>query len=408
MKISKCRSCRSFNLTNVFSLGKQFYTGIFPSSKTHSIPKGELSMVFCNECSLLQLENSFDMDQMYGSNYGYLSSLNPHMVRHLKLKSQKLKKIVNLKSKDTVIDIGSNDGTFLKNFSSSYNLIGIDPTIKNLKKFYRKDILTLPNFFEAKLIKNNLLLKKKAKLVTSISMFYDLPDPIKFVEDIYEILDTDGIWHLEQSYMPYMIKNISYDTICHEHLEYYSLKSIKYIFDQVGFKIIDLEFNEINGGSFAITVAKKNSRFNEIKKIINWLLNKEEVYNYNSIAKQKEFFKNVKKHKDVFKNLLLNLKDMKKSIIGYGASTKGNVILQYCDIDQNIFDYIIDANIKKHNKFTPGSNIKIIHESKLKNKKIDYMVVLPWHFKSFILEKEKKYINEGGKLIFPLPDIEII
>ena len=368
MKISKCRSCKNSSLTNVFSLGEQYYTGIFPTSKTDKIPKGELSMVFCNKCNLLQLENSFDMNQMYGENYGYLSSLNPHMVRHLKLKSQKLKKFVNLKSKDTVIDIGSNDGTFLKNFNSSFNLIGIDPTIKKLKKFYRKDILTIPKFFEENLIKTNHLLTKRAKIITTISMFYDLPDPIHFAHDIYKILDKEGIWHLEQSYMPSMIKNTSYDTICHEHLEYYSLKSIKYIFDQIGFKIIDLEFNEINGGSFAITVAKKNSKHKELTKIVDWLLNKEEIFQYNSIKKHLEFFKNVKDHKKIFKKLLLNIKDMKKTIGGYGASTKGNVILQYCEIDQGLIDYIIDANPNKHNKLTPGTNIKIFNEKKIQKK----------------------------------------
>jgi hypothetical protein len=216
------------------------------------------------------------------------------------------------------------------------------------------------------------------------------------------------VWHLEQSYMPMMIKNTSYDTICHEHLEYYSLKSIKYIFDIVGFKITDLEFNDINGGSFAITVSKKNSKYKENSRIIEWLLKKEDMYKYNSFSTHKEFFKNAEKHKKLFKELLLNLKDMKKKIIGYGASTKGNVILQYCGITSNILDVIVDVNKDKHNKFTPGSQIKIVGENYIKDLKPDYMVVLPWHFKNFILNKEKSFLNKGGKLIFPLPDIEIV
>ena len=168
-------------------------------------------------------------------------------------------------------------------------------------------------------------------------MFYDLENPIKFAEDIYEVLDKNGIWHLEQSYMPMMLKNNSYDTICHEHLEYYSLRSIKYIFDKVGLKIIDLEFNEINGGSFALTVAKKkNKKFDEINYLIDWLLKKEDLFSYNSIKTFREFFENTKKHKKIFKELLQNLRDMKKSVIGYGASTKGNIILQYCGINSKI------------------------------------------------------------------------
>jgi len=344
---------------------------------------------------------------MYGDNYGYLSSLNLHMVKHLKSKSDKLKKISQLEKDDIVIDIGSNDGTSLKNYNKNFILIGIDPTIKKLKNFYRKDIITIPDFF-SKYSVDRYLNKKKAKIITTISMFYDLSSPVDFAKDIYECLDDQGIWHLEQSYMPMMIKNTSYDTICHEHLEYYSLKSIKYIFDTVGFKIIDLEFNDINGGSFAITVAKNNSKYKENSKIIEWLLKKEDIYKYNSFSTHKDFFKKAEKHKKLFRELLLNLKDMKKKIIGYGASTKGNVILQYCGINSQILDVIVDVNKDKHNKFTPGSKIKIVGESFIKKIKPDYMVVMPWHFKSFIMNKEKPFLNGGGKLIFPLPDIEIV
>ena len=239
-------------------------------------------------------------------------------------------------------------------------------------------------------------------------MFYDLPNPIAFSKDIFDCLDDNGIWHLEQSYMPSMIKNTSYDTICHEHLEYYSLRSIKHIFDNVGFKIIDLEFNDINGGSFAITVAKKSSKYSEYSKIINWLLEREEIFKYNSPETHLNFFKKVKKHKKLLQDLILNLKDMKKKIIGYGASTKGNVILQYCNFSFNDLKFIADVNLDKKNKYTPGSSIKIKDEKEIRKYNPDYMLVLPWHFKNFILQKEKKYLNNGGKLIFPLPDIEIV
>jgi len=407
MKISNCRSCQSKSLQKLYSLGNQYLTGIFPKNKSEKVPKGELSMVMCNKCKLLQLENSFDVNVMYGENYGYLSSLNPHMVKHLKVKSEKLKKISNLGNQDTVIDIGSNDGTFLSNFKSSNNLIGVDPTIKKLKKFYRKDISTISDFFNIRTV-SKYLSNKKAKIITSISMFYDLPSPIQFAQDIFECLDNDGIWHLEQSYMPLMLKNISYDTICHEHLEYYSLKTIKYILDQGGFKIIDLEFNDINGGSFALTVSKKKSKYPEYSKIVNWLLSKEEKYRYNSSLTHLNFFKSIKEHKKFLKDLLLNLIDMKKKVIGYGASTKGNVILQYCNLTSSDIKFIVDVNKDKNNKYTPGSLIRILSEKEIKRYNPDYMLVLPWHFKNFILQKEKNYLNQGGKLIFPLPDIEIV
>ena len=240
-------------------------------------------------------------------------------------------------------------------------------------------------------------------------MFYDLDDTIKFSEDIHDVLDKDGLWHLEQSYMPMMLKNNSYDTICHEHLEYYSLKSIKYIFDKVGFKIIDLEFNEINGGSFAITLAKnKNKTYKEVNYLVDWLLKKEDLFEYNSMKTFKSFFENTKKHKKIFRDLLLNLKDMKKSVLGYGASTKGNIILQYCGIDNSLIKYIGEVNRYKYDKYTPGSNIKIISEKKARQLNPDYFVVLPWHFKNYIINKERNFKKNKSKLIFPLPDIDII
>ena len=406
MKIKQCRSCNSVKIRKVFNIGLQALTGVFPKNKKDKIQSGSLNMVFCQNCKLLQLENSFNPKKMYGNNYGYMSSLNSFMVGHLKKKAENLKDIITLKKNDIICDIGSNDGTFLSFFPKKYKLIGIDPTIKKLSKYYRKDITKIPEFFSEKIIKKKT--NQKIKIITSISMFYDIEKPIKFVNEVFNILDDEGIWHLEQSYMPAMIKNNSYDTICHEHLEYYSLTSIKYIFDRVGFKIIDLKFNDINGGSFSITVAKKKSKFKEDRDLIKWLLNKENLYNYNKIKTFKNFFKEIKRHKIAFKNLLLELKKNNKKVLGYGASTKGNVILQFCNIKSKLLPYICDVNKFKYNRYTPGSKIKIISEKNAKKINPDYYVVLPWHFKNFILNKEKDYLKKGGKFIFPLPDIEII
>ena len=406
MKIKKCRSCNNGNLKPAFDIGVQKFTGVFLKTKNEKVPEGSLALVFCDNCNLLQLQNSFDPNIMYGSNYGYMSSLNQSMVNHLKVKAEKINRLINLNPGDIIMDIGSNDGTFLKFFSKKLKLIGVDPTIKKLKNYYRKDIIKVPNFFS----KSNIskIINKKIKVVLSISMFYDLEDPVNFAQEIFETLDDNGIWHLEQSYMPLMLKNNSYDTICHEHLEYYSLKSIKYIFDKVGFKIIDLQFNDINGGSFAITVAKKKSKFQEASIIVDWLLKKEDLFKYNNLSSFKKFFIDIEKHKIIFRDLLLNLKDSKKKVIGYGASTKGNVILQYCNINQELIPYIAEVNKFKHGRYTPGSKIKIISEQQAKKMNPDYFIVFPWHFKNFIINKEKKFIKREKKIIFPLPDIEII
>ena len=403
MKIKNCRSCKSKKLTNLYTLGKQTLTGIFPPKKNAKITKGELSMIICNNCRLLQLEHNFDANEMYGVNYGYMSSLNKSMISHLKLKALSLKNRYKLKSKDSVLDIGSNDGTFLSFFNNKFNLFGCDPTIKKFSKYYRKDINQIPLFFSSKLFND-----KKFQLVSSISMFYDLPDPLTFAKEINSILSKDGVWHIELSYMPMMIKNRSYDTICHEHLEYYSLRSLKYLLDKAGLKIINLSFNQINGGSIELDVVKKKSKLNECKHLINWVLESERLNKYNEIEKHKIFFKECQNHKILLKKLLITLKKQNKKIIGYGASTKGNVLLQYCNINSKILDYIAEVNKFKFNKYTPGSNIKIISEKEAKLKKPHYLLVLPWHFKDHIVKREQNFLKNGGKLIFPLPDIEII
>lgn len=403
MKIIHCRSCKTKNLTKVYSLGKQSLTGIFPSKKNSKVTVGELSMVLCGKCKLLQLENNFNPIEMYGDNYGYMSSLNSSMVSHLKLKSKQLKSKYKFNFNENILDIGSNDGTFLSFFSKKFNLYGCDPTIKKFSKYYRKDIRQIQNFFSSKLFSN-----KKFKLITTISMFYDVPDPLKFTKEISSILARNGIWHIELSYMPMMIKNTSYDTICHEHLEYYSLHSLKYLLDKAGLKIINLSFNQTNGGSIALDVTKKSSKYKKCEYLINWVLKSEKLNKYNTIKKQKDFFKACKTHKILLKKLIKNLKKEGKSVYGYGASTKGNVILQYCNLNSNEIKYIGEVNKFKFNRYTPGSKIKIISEQKLKKLKPDYLLVLPWHFKDNVIKKEKTYLNSGGKLLFPLPDIEII
>ena len=403
MKIKSCRICNSKNLEDVHNLGVMSFTGIFTSSIKDKVPKGKLKLIRCKRCTLLQLQDNFDSNLMYGKNYGYMSSLNKAMEFHLKLKSKYLLDTYKLKKGNSVLDIGSNDGTFLSFFKKNLKLYACDPTIKKFKKYYRKDIKLTADFFTGEKFKN-----LKFNLITSIAMFYDLPDPLKFANDINSVLANNGIWHIEMSYMPSMLNNSSYDTICHEHLEYYSVKSLKYLMDLANLKIINISFNQINGGSISLDVAKKKSKYRENKVLLNWLLLREKSNGFNNLKIQKNFFTHCKRHRFLLNDLLKKLKSQGKKIYGYGASTKGNVILQYCKINKKLLDCIIEVNSFKYNRYTPGSKIKIVSEKYLKKKKPDYLLVLPWHFKDHIIKKEKKFLDNGGKLIFPLPEIEII
>ena len=406
--INQCRISASKNLITVLNLGNQSLTGIFPKSKDDKITKGPLELVWCPESSLLQLKHSFNLSEMYGKNYGYRSSLNISMVDHLKHKIFQIEKLYPVSSGDLVIDIGSNDATLLKAYKTQgLKKIGIDPTGNKFKEYYTNGLELIPDFFS-----KDLFFKKygktKAKIITSIAMFYDLENPKQFVSDIYEILDKDGIWHFEQSYMPTMLRMNSYDTICHEHIEYYSLLNVKLLLEECGFKIIDVTMNYINGGSFAVTASKKHSSQRSNDAVIEWLLKNENEMGLNTLKPFKQFKKRIYEHRTNLRNLIFDLNSSGKKIVGYGASTKGNVLLQFCKFTEKELICMAEINQEKIGSYTPGSKIPILSEEEAKSMNPDYMLVLPWHFKETIIKREKEYLNNGGKLIFPLPEIEII
>ena len=344
---------------------------------------------------------------MYGENYGYRSGLNGSMVTHLNQKVKYLENMIELDSSDFVLDIGSNDATLLKAYIGNHKKIGIDPTGKYFQEYYTDDIILIPDFFNKEVFVKNFS-HQKAKIITSIAMFYDLDDPRKFVKDIEFCLADDGVWHFEQSYMPSMLRTDSYDTICHEHIEFYSLKVVKDLLESCNMKIIDVITNEVNGGSFSVTASKTNSSYDVNTSIINWMLNREKDLELSTTKPYFEFKKRISYRKKHLVELINSLNKSGKKVFGYGASTKGNVILQYCGLTSDQIPYIAEVNEKKFGSFTPGTLIPIISEKEAKAKNPDYFLVLPWHFKPYILDREKDYITKGGKFIFPLPYIEII
>ena len=407
-KINTCRISGSKNLINVLSLGEQTLTGVFPKCRDQQITSGPLDLVWCPDSGLLQLNHSYDLDEMYGLNYGYRSGLNDSMVQHLRNKVKHLLRLRPVQTGNVVLDIGSNDGTLLKAYDiSGLNRIGIDPTGLKFRNFYSDGIELVPQFFSADAYKSKFS-TKKASIVTSISMFYDLESPSDFVADIEKILDKDGIWHFEQSYMPAMLRMTSYDTICHEHIEYYSLAVIKKLVEKNGLKIIDVQMNGINGGSFGVTVSREDSDLKPNTPVIDWLLGQESRMGLHTPKPYRDFEERVFRHRDDLVRLINGLNSDKKKIVGYGASTKGNVLLQFCGFTIKDIPCIAEVNTEKFGSFTPGSLIPILSESEVLAMRPDYMLVLPWHFRDSIIRNEAKYLAGGGKLIFPLPDIEIV
>ena len=406
-EITKCRISGSNNLIPVLSLGEQYLTGVFPKKKDDVITKGPLDLVWCPDSGLLQLKQSYNIDEMYGENYGYRSGLNQSMVNHLTNKIRMLERIVDLSPSDMVLDIGSNDATSLNTYSAKVNKVGFDPTGSKFQEYYKTDTALISDFFSASIFHKEFQ-GKKAKIVTSIAMFYDLENPIKFVKDIEAVLADEGIWHFEQSYMPSMLRMNSYDTICHEHLEFYSFKVVKQLVESCNMRIVDVQMNAINGGSFSVTACKKNASFPSNYPIIHWMLKQEDNMGLDTPKPYRDFEERVFNHKKNLTELINALIDGGKKIFGYGASTKGNVLLQFCNITENQIPFIADVNIDKFGSFTPGTNIQIVSEEEAKEMKPDYFLVLPWHFKYNILEREKDYLTNGGKFIFPFPEIEIV
>lgn len=409
-KIDKCRICGNQNLEVVVDLGEQYLTGVFPHHRAvEEITCGPLRLVKCHggedSCGLLQLQHSYDLSEMYGDNYGYRSGLNASMVRHLQGKVARIRSVVDLKSGDLVVDIGSNDGTTLRAYPNDLQLVGIDPTGEKFKQYYEQHIRLIPDFFSADLLKQAFP-GKKAKVITSFSMFYDLESPVDFAKEIASVLDPhEGIWVFEQSYMPLMLERNAYDTICHEHLEFYGLKQIVWLADKAGLEVVDVEINDVNGGSFSVVAAHKGSKYHDVNGIVARLLESEAAAGLSSLAPYQAFSRRMEESRLALHKFVSNAKQEGKKIYGLGASTKGNVVLQYCGFTENDIAAIGDVNPDKFGALTPGTWIPIEDETKILASNPDYLLVLPWHFREFFV---KNLIFKGRNLVFPLPSLEVI
>jgi hypothetical protein len=362
----------------------------------------------CSECGLVQLGTSFPSEEMYGENYGYRSGLNSTMVNHLKRIAQGLIRKIDFGDHDIICDIGSNDGTFLKNFEgTNLNLIGIDPTAGKYLEYYSKDITVVADFFSEDVYFTHQ--PREAKLVTSIAMFYDLEDPVSFARQVSKVLRADGFWLIEMSYAPWMQTSGAYDTICHEHLEYYSLADLTNILTLSGFYIQDVSTNAINGGSISVLARKiSQAEQNPSGEYYGWLLGQENKNRVNTLESWLEFAQTVESRRNSLTSLVFEITSAGKIIYGLGASTKGNVLLNYSRLDKSSIPLIGEVNPYKFGRVTPGSHIPIVPEQDIFNMQPDYLLFLPWHFRENAIRKYSGYLTDGGRFIFPLPSVEVL
>ena len=407
--ITECRSCGSTDLTPILSLGSQYPSNFVELNsipdKNKQIP---LELIFCEkkDCGLLQLKHTVSRELLY-KEYWFRSGLNEKMVDALKDITKSVEKRLSLSENDIVLDIGCNDGTLLRSYRSKVRLVGFEPASNLVNEASKDTDLIINNFFSFYEFVQHFP-NERIKAITSIAMFYDLEDPNSFVSDIVNCLDQDGIWVIQMAYLIPMLELNAFDNIVHEHLEYWSLKSVKRLLEEHGLEIFDVELNDVYGGSFRIFIKTKKNEKTNIENSVDEFLKKEDEFGLEKKETYLNFANRVNSLKDKLNDFIKEELSNGKSIYAYGASTKGNTLLQFYNLNNKLILKAADRDSRKFGKMTIGSNIPVISEEQARDEKPDYFLVLPWHLVDFFKERESEFFKNGGKFIVPLPDFKIV
>lgn len=396
-------------MKELFSLGKLYPSDFLKEGEEPRSEKVELKLMM-EDSGLVRLEKVAPKDVMYGK-YWYRSGINATMKSELKDIVESIVKVYPLQAGEAWLDIACNDGTLLSYVPKSLLRIGVDPADDTFEKESEQHAdKIVQEYFTAKSVGD-----LKFKVVTSIAMFYDLEEPEKFIKDVYEVLDDNGLWVMQLSYTPLMIDQLAFDNICHEHIYYYSLWNLQNLLSNNGFKIIDCQLNEINGGSMRVYITKNKCKpfvsrpYQDVcdyRTAAILSLEGADIMTYGNIWE--DFYNKISSLKERVVDFIKAEKAKGKTVWGYGASTKGNTLLQYFSLDNTLIDGIADRSPAKWGLRTVGTNIKIYSEEEMREAKPDYLLILPWHFINEFKEREKDYLNSGGHFIVPCPTFEII
>jgi hypothetical protein len=413
MKITKCRVCGNTNLVSCLDIGEQYLSSIFPDSLEYrnKLEKYSLELKLCmkgdtdNHCGLLQLANSYDLSDMYAA-YPYTSMSNVSMRKILKDVVDSGVALNNLQSGDLILDIGGNDGTLLSFFKDSdYQLLNIDAAKNIQSSFSSPNLITVHGFFNKQLFDDAV--SKKARLIFSIAMFYHLANPVSFCKDVEACMENNGVWIIQMAYLPAMLQTNMYDNIVHEHNGYYGIETLQWVMKQAGLEIFDVVINDVYGGSFCVFIKKRDCTQFKTTDRFNKLLKLEKKVKIFELQTYKDFAHDIKKTKDELQKLVKKIRAKNKTIWIYGASTKGNTIMQYCEFNKADIVAAADCNSFKYGKYIIGCDVPITDEDTMRKAHPDYLFVLPYSFIDAFMTRENELVKSGTQFITPLPHVSI-
>ena len=408
--IDYCRSCKSESLEPILKLGNFYLSDFVEKSQEEKPNSYPLNLLLCKDCFLVQQDNTTPPEELYNNHYGYKSGINDTIRNNLSEIVKEASSIIKLKTDDIVVDIGANDGTLLDNYSDKIVKVGYEPVAKFVQEaiFKRKAspyFIYFADFFQSHYFKNRFD-DKKAKIITVISMFYDLDDPNQFLEEIREILDEKGILVIQQNYLAGMLTQNAFDNIVHEHLEYYSLKSLENLLAKFDLEVFDVKLNDINGGSFRTLIAQTGTQ--KVFDSVEGLRQTEKLLKLDDPGTYRKFATRVEDNAANVYAFVKKVADEGKTVYLYGASTRGNTLLQYYNLDNNLIKAAVERNPDKFGKKIASVDIPIISEAQARKERPDYMFVLPWFHKDEFIRREADYLKSGGVFIIPLPELQII
>ena len=401
-----CRICDSDELIKLYSLGNLHISSFVKPGESGI--KAPLEMVLCKKCKLVQLRHTAPQELLYARYYWYRSGVTDTMKKALADITEQIERMVHFHKGDVVLDIGSNDGTLLRSYKKiNIVKVGVEPA-ENLKEEGKKGVdIFINDFWKAEEYQKKV--SQKAKIITAIGMFYDMENPNQFIHDVANVLAPDGLFIAQLMCLKNMLDTNDVGNICHEHLEYYSLETLKFLFMKNNLEIIDIEYNQVNGGSyriFAKLIGGKMQPAAGANKRLDYFFNSEK--GLGSVKVHKNFFRRVEQNKKETVNFIKNQVKKGKKIWVYGASTKGNTILQYFGLDKHLIKGASDRSPEKWGKETIGTKIPIFKEESARKANPDFFLVLPYAFIDEFVKREKKWLHDGGRFIVPLPKFKII